>query len=73
LLAQRKRTKRKGSRSLGHAQHDYPVLLTKCRLLGKSLTLRRVVFLHLVALLGCVKWLIFKTFLTFSIAAKYLQ
>ena len=60
LLAQ-KRTK-KGSRSLAamllapHFMRDCPVLLEKSRLLGMSLTLRRVVILLFPALLGCVIW-----------------
>jgi hypothetical protein len=40
LLAQRKRNKRKGSRSLAPALRDSPVLLTKSRRLGKSHPLR---------------------------------
>ena len=46
-----------------HLAFGYPVLLTKCRRLGKSLALRRVVYLHFGALLGCVKRLL-NTFVT---------
>jgi len=35
---------------------DYPALLTKNGRLGKSLSLRRVVYPYFAALLGCVKW-----------------
>ena len=35
---------------------NFPVLLAISRHLGKSLTLRRVVYLLFAALLGCVKW-----------------
>jgi hypothetical protein len=56
LLVQRKRTKRKDSRSLGPALRDGPVLLIKSGRFGKSLSLRRSFFPLFSALLGGVKW-----------------
>jgi len=54
LLAQ-KRTK-KGSRSLGPAVAGLPCAAHKVQTTRKVALLRRVVILHFIALLGCVKW-----------------
>jgi len=55
LFAQRKRTKRKGSRSLGRPLADFPRCSQKTGDIGKSFHSAESLFRSLLVLLGCVK------------------